>query len=48
MKAEVTDKTHKQLKAITKKRKELGKSDWASHHILAPIVDRLYKKECEK
>ena len=47
MKAEVTKKTNQQLGEISQKRKDDGRSDWAHQHILSPIVDKLYKKECK-
>lgn len=46
MKAEVTEETNRQLKEIREARKKAGRSDWASQHVLAPIVNRLHKKEC--
>jgi len=51
MKTEVKQITLDKLKAITAKRKNDGRSDWASQHILEPLVNTLYKKEfksCEK
>lgn len=48
MKADVTEETKKQLKEITATRKNLGRSDWASHHILAPLIAKLHKKECKQ
>jgi len=47
MKAEVTEKTNKQLADIKKARQANGQSDWATHHVLAPLVDKLHKKECK-
>tara|TARA_R110002012_G_scaffold67037_2_gene174955 strand:+ start:2063 stop:2212 length:150 start_codon:yes stop_codon:yes gene_type:complete len=46
MKTEVTKKTSEQLEDIRKARKDAGRSDWASHHVLAPLVEKLHKKEC--
>lgn len=46
MKAEVTKETRTQLQEIRESRKKKGRSDWASQHVLAPIVDKLHKKEC--
>lgn len=51
MKTEVKQITLDKLKAITAKRKNDGRSDWASQYILEPLVNTLYKKEfksCEK
>lgn len=47
MKAEVTKKTNEQLKEITQARKDAERSDWASHHILAALVEKQHKKECK-
>lgn len=47
MKAEVTKKTNEQLADIRKARKKEGRPDWASQHVLAPLVEKLHKKECK-
>lgn len=46
MKAEVTEKTNKQLEDIRNARKSAGRSDWASQYVLAELVDKQHKKEC--
>ena len=47
MKTEVKQSTLDKLKLISAKRKELGKSDWSSEHILEPVINKLYSKECK-
>jgi hypothetical protein len=46
MKTEAMEKTVKQLKDIREARKAAGRSDWASQYVLAPLVDKIHKKEC--
>lgn len=48
MKTAVKQETLNKIKEISTKRKELGKSDWSSEHILGPLIDKQHKKECEK
>lgn len=46
MKTAVKPNTLDKIKAISAKRKELGKPDWSSEHILEPLIDKQHKKEC--
>ena len=46
-KTAVKQSTLDKIKDISKKRKDEGKPDWSSEHILEPVIDALHKKECK-
>ena len=47
MKTAVKQDTLDKIKKISAARKAAGKPDWSSEHILEPVINALYKKECK-